>query len=701
LATLSGIAMLAGLVAAGVAAHELRDRAGRGRGLSVRDFRVPQPPGRKVPPRTAEPTVEAPQPVIARAGLRTRPAEYLTVATTGFALGMGGIAFPLLGPLSVIPSTYAATPYLKQGIATAWRERRSNVDLTNVVLFATLAATKSYALYGWLGFATAAPHIFLNWLQVRTEADFARSFGLPDEMCHRRSGSCLESVPASELEVGDEVLIRAGQTVPVDGVVLEGVGAVDTHRLTGEQGQTEVAAGDRVFASGFVAGGEFVIRTEAAGADTLAQQLVELLRTGAQQRDSVRLESEVFADKVSPFSLLAGAAVLPFLPVDSAIAMLMAKPGVHYRIGGPLTYLRASSLAARDGIMMKDCRAFDGLADATMFVFDKTGTLTTETPFLADVTPLGGRSPEEVLRVAASLEIDQPHPIARSLVSAAQSWGLPLAPVGPVVTEAGRGLRADAATHRYLLGGPRLLEEAEVPVPPDVRVRLGEIGARGHSAVLLAEDRRLIGLFEIAPELRPEARDVISRLHAAGAKTAIISGDRRASTETLARRLGIDLVFADTLPQDKADIIQGLQADGEVVCYVGDGINDAAALLQADASVSLAEASRLATEAAQVVLTTGGLALLVVAHELARRMKGTRETTKLLTILPPLVSFVGILGFGMGPVFSAVNGQVALWSGVANSFRLKADGQVAPSTDTAESRASFATPPWQTTVAAE
>ena len=689
MSVLGSAAMVAGLAVAGVIAHEIRDPETRKKlaGLRTRDlgFRnlgkaKPQDAAESAPAASvagemtdAEQAVpQTPRPP-SRAGFDASPQEYLYVSGAGFAMAIAGVVVPVLGPLSVVPTAYSAVPYMKHGIERLVAERYPNVDVLEFVLLCSLLALPSYSLAAFNNVTAIVPHVLLKRLQDESETELADVFGDDDALCSRIAGNSMEEVPREELRIGDIVLVRAGQTVPVDGIVIGGAAALDTHKLTGEQMLAEVGAGDQVLASSFVASGEVRVRAEAAGADTQASKLSQILLNGARYRDQIKLRSEAFADRMTPATLAVGLAAVPALGLNAAAGLINSTPGIYYRISGPTALLRASTLAARAGILVKDGRALEEMGDVDRVVFDKTGTLTTETLVLREVHAESSAERTRILQLAAALERDQPHPIARAIVDAAGELGMDGSPPHTVTTVRGLGVTATIDGSDVMIGSERLMRQMDVPVPETTRAELDRLGRDGNTAVMVAIDGEIAGLIELEPHLRPEARAIIDALHDLGLKTAIISGDRRSSTEALAARLGIDEVYAETLPQHKSEIIENMQADGHKVCFVGDGINDTAALRQANVSVSIAGATDLATETAQVILSQGGLVRLVTFARLARQLAGRQAVSKWATAVPPAASVATILTLGTGVLGSFVANQAALWGGVAVAAFWKMD----------------------------
>ena len=437
-------------------------------------------------------------------------------------------------------------------------------------------------------------------------------------------------IACEDLRCGDILVLDAGQTVPVDGVIVAGVATLDQHRLTGESQPVDKGPGESVLAATLVVGGRIQVRVERTGHATRAAQIAQVLNRTVEQQETR------IADQFQQLEHTR----LPML-VGGALGWLVGGPttgvaviGCNYLIGliplRLLALLNGLQAGVEHGILIKDGRALERLPGVDTLVFDKTGTLTLEQPRLVRVHPARGRDEDAVLRLAAAAEQRQTHPIARAILTAAAQRQLAIPPIDAAHLALGLGLAAQLDGQCLRIGSARFLAGEGLPLPPDLESVGTAAQAQGHALIYVALDDAVQGAIEVAADVRPEAAATVAWLKRQGLRLYIVSGDQPAPTRALAAALGLDGWFADTGPEQKADKVRALQAAGRRVCFVGDGINDALALRQADASVSLRGATTVATDAAQVVLMDDDLTQLTTLWTLAQRVHASLDGTQRL-----------------------------------------------------------------------
>jgi len=331
-----------------------------------------------------------------------------------------------------------------------------------------------------------------------------------------------------------------------------------------------------------------------------------------------------------------------------------------------LSYLQ---VAAQRGILVKDGRALEALDEVDTVLFDKTGTLTLEQPTVSRVLCYNGVAEPEILRYAAAAEAKQSHPIARAILQAAHDHGLDLPLLEDAQYKVGYGLKTQIEGRTTRVGSVRFMSAEQIAVPAEVAVQQAASHTAGNSLVLVALDGEVVGAIELQPTLRPEARQIISNLHARGIQTAIISGDNEAPTQRLAAELGIDRYFAEVLPEDKANLVTQLQEEGHKVCFVGDGINDSIALKSADVAVSLRGATTIATDMAEIVFMDGTLGQLPTLFELADDFAANMRTNLLAAVVPGAIGIVGTFFFGWGMTLCVLLNQGSSPAGIYNAVR--------------------------------
>lgn len=502
---------------------------------------------------------------------------------------------------------YAMWPLLQQSWYLAVHERRFSL-LHLLVLYLGAMWLGGYFLIGSLGLILIALNRKLELLsQTVTRTQLTQLFGeQPQRVWVLMDGVEVE-IPFTRLGAGHVLVLNAGQPIPVDGVVVAGAAVVDQHRLTGESQPVDKSVGDPVLAATLVLAGRLQVRVEKTGSETVAAKIA-LVLDDTVRRQQVRFSDQFRRLEKTKWVMLPAGALGWVVGGPTAMAAMF---GCNYLMSliplRLLTLLNGLKSAAERGLLIKDGRALERLPGVDTIVFDKTGTLTLEVPTVAAVHPVSGWDAHAVLTYAAAAEAHQSHPIAQAIVAEAARLGLALPALGHAAVEVGRGLTADISGSRVSVGSERFLRELGLDPGDDLDETRGRVSALGHTLVYVALDQAVIGAVELAAGLRPEAAETVAWLAGLGLKRYILSGDQDAPTRALTEALGLDDCFANVLPAQKAERIKALQQQGARVCFIGDGINDAIALRQADVSISLSGATTVATDAAQIVLMDNDL----------------------------------------------------------------------------------------------
>lgn len=583
-----------------------------------------------------------------------------------FLLGLGAVTTPVVGltglPLLVYNYIYmmrkVRESYLKKGKLT-------------VVVFDAL--TVSFALF--MGFFFTASLLFTalfttNRLIARTEreaqTDFSRIFGeLADSVWLFKEGVEVE-VPLSSLQSQDTIVVHAGEMIPVDGHVVSGEGIVDQHLLTGESQPVEKKVGDEVFTSTLLISGSFHVRVEKQGSETITGQIAQTLEHAATFKLHAQSRGDRIVEQGASRTMLASITALPLIGLNHAIALSYSGFGYQMRMAAPLMVLNYLRIASRNGILVKDGRALDTLQQIDTIVFDKTGTLTEEVPQVERVVACEGFTQQQLLQYAASAEQRQKHPIAQAICSYARQQGVSLLELINTDYAVGHGLRVDMlesareqSRRSILIGSRRFVDKAGIQVPENIDTIEAEAGERGYSIVYVTADNgELMGVIELRPALRPQARAAVDALHELGMTLYIISGDQEKPTRYLAQSLGVDHYFAETLPEGKAKHIEALQAEGHKVCFIGDGINDSVALQKADVSVSLHGAATIAQDTADIILMTPDLLHLPYLIRISGELHQHMNHSEWLNTASGIACVSGVLVLGMG-----LSGAILLYSG--------------------------------------
>lgn len=477
-------------------------------------------------------------------------------------------------------------------------------------------------------------------------------------------------VDISIVKQGDLVIVTAGNIIPVDGRITEGVASIDQHILTGEAQPAEKQPGDEVFALTTVLSGQIQMAVEKAGEETTAAQIGEILNSTVDVKTDMQLWSESLSHRSVLPSMLLSAGLVPFIGTDSALAFLNTHPRYRSSVPCAFTLINYLNLATQHGVLVKDGRTLELLTSVDTVVFDKTGTLTEEKPHVGYVHACAELGQNTILTLAAAGEQRQTHPIARAIVEAAATQKLTLPEVDQTAYKVGYGLTVTINAQRVRVGSVRFIEMESIAIPNTIIQIQETCYSEGHSLVLVAVDNQVVGAVEIHATVRPEAVAVVQALRAQGIEAMyIISGDHEAPTRKLATTLGIDHYFAETLPENKADLIDKLQQSGKSVCYIGDGINDSIALKKAHISISMRGASTVATDTANIVLMDGTLNNLPLLFEMAQEYQGNMRQTFAVTLLPSLIGAGGALFLHWGLITTILLNQVGIVLGVGNAMR--------------------------------
>ena len=474
-------------------------------------------------------------------------------------------------------------------------------------------------------------------------------------------------IPFDALQTNDVIVVSAGQVIPVDGLITKGVASVDQHKLTGESQPVEKGIGDAVFASTIVLIGRICVQTDKTGRETVAAQIGEILNQTADFKNEIQSRGEMIADKMTMPTIALSLLTWPILGYGSAVAVLTNTLGFKMRFFAPASMLTFLNIASQQGILIKDGRSLDLLHQIDTVIFDKTGTLTLEQPYVGRIHTLEGIDEEELLRYAAATESGQTHPIAKAILGAAYEKKLTLPSIKDAAYKVGYGIQVELSDRTVHVGSHRFMRLEKVEIPPPLLDIQASCHEQGHSLVMVAFDRQIVGAIELHATIRPEAKRLVEQLYQRGMSTYIISGDQEQPTQMLAKRLGVDCYFANTLPEHKAAHIERLQNAGRSVCFVGDGINDSIALKKANVSISLRGATTIATDTAQVVLMDGTLNQLNQLFHLSQHFQENMKRNLLIATLPSMVCLGGIFFLHWGVTIGALISPGVLFVGLANA----------------------------------
>ncbi len=486
-------------------------------------------------------------------------------------------------------------------------------------------------------------------------------------------------VPAEQVRVGDLLRIRPGEKVPTDGEVVDGSSAVDESMLTGESVPVDKVPGEKVAGATVNTSGVLTVRATAIGSDTALAQIVSLVSSaqagkGQAERLADRI-SAVFVPSVIVIALLtfggwwllSGDALAGLIP---AVAVLIVACPCALGLATPVAIMVGTGRGASLGILIKGVEVLERTRKITTVVFDKTGTLTRGEMALTDTEVGAGTDPGELLRRAGAVEADSEHPIGQAIVAAAREEHGPLPAVTGFESLAGHGVRAEVEDKTVWVGRRKLAAEAGLVLPDELAAAASRLEAQGRTAVFVGWDGQVRGVLAVADTLKDGAADTVAELHRMGLKVAMITGDNARTAAAIADRVGIDTVLAEVLPADKQSEVTRLQAAGEVVAMVGDGVNDAPALVAADLGIAIGTGTDVAIESSDLTLIRGELSGVPTAIRLSRRTYRT-IWQNLGWAFVYNVALIPLAAFGLlNPIFAGAAMGFSSVSVVTNSLRL-------------------------------
>jgi len=500
-----------------------------------------------------------------------------------------------------------------------------------------------------------------------------------------------EDVPMDRVQAGDRLRVRPGEKVPVDGVVLEGETSIDESMVTGEPIPVEKFKGSKVTGGTVNGTGSVVMQAQRVGSETLLAQIVRMVSEAQRTRAPIQR----LADVVSAYFVLAvlGVAALTFLgwalfgpeprmvyAIVAAVSVLIIACPCALGLATPMSIMVGVGRGATEGVLIKNAEALEILEKVDTLVVDKTGTLTEGKPRLSEIIAAAGTERQEILRLAASLERASEHPLAAAIVAAAENEGAQLANTQDFRSLTGKGVVGKVDGHSVALGNVALLQELSIDAGP-LRARAEDLRREGHTVMFVTIDNRAAGLVAVSDPIKQSTQEAIEILHREGVKIAMLTGDSRTTAEAVARRLGIDRVEAEVLPEQKAEVIKRLQAEGRIVGMAGDGVNDAPALAQAQVGIAMGTGTDVAIESAHVTLVKGDLRGIAKARRLSRAtMRNIRQNLFFAFVYNvlgvPLAAgalypFFGVL---LSPIIASAAMTFSSVSVIANALRLRRVG---------------------------
>jgi Cu+-exporting ATPase len=495
-------------------------------------------------------------------------------------------------------------------------------------------------------------------------------------------------IPLEEVQPGNRLRVRPGEKVPVDGVVLEGRSTVDDSMITGEPVPAEKAPGNKVTGATVNATGTFVMRAERVGSGTLLAQIVQMVAEAQRSRAPI----QGLADTVSAWfvpgviiaalltfagwSLFGPASAMTFALVNAVAVLIIACP-CALGLATPMSIMVGTGRGARAGVLVKNAEALELMEKVDTLVVDKTGTLTEGKPRLAGVTAIGPAGEDELLRLAASLERGSEHPLAAAIVRSAEERGLTFGGVTDFSSETGKGVVGVVDARRVAIGNLALFASLGIE-PAGLAARAEELRKDGKSVMLIAVDGMTLGLLAVGDPIKESAVGALTALRGDRIRTVMLTGDSRTTAEAVGRKLGLDDIAADVLPDQKAAVVRDLQKKGRIVAMAGDGINDAPALAQAQIGIAMGTGTDVAMQSAAMTLVKGDLQGIVRARRLSRAvMRNIRENLFFAFVFNGLAipiaagALYPAFGLSLNPMIASAAMSLSSVLVIGNALRLR------------------------------
>lgn len=497
-----------------------------------------------------------------------------------------------------------------------------------------------------------------------------------------------EDVPLDQVRAGDLLRVRPGEKVPTDGIVVEGASSVDESMVTGESIPVEKGAGDAVIGGTVNTTGSFIMRAERVGAETMLARIVQMVAEAQRSRASIQKLADRVAGVFVPAVIVV--AIVTFLVwaffgpeprlahgLINAVAVLIIACPCALGLATPMSIMVAMGKGATGGVLFKNAEAIEMLRKIDTLVVDKTGTLTEGKPTLVSITPAADWNEGELLRLAASLERASEHPLAAAIVRGAQERGLELSKVDQFESLTGKGVRGKIDGRDVALGNRTLLNELKVE-SGDLAEKAESLRNDGQTVMFVAVDNRIAGLLGVADPIKESTPEALRLLHAEGLRVVMVTGDNRTTAEAVAKKVNVDEVIAEVLPEQKVEIVKRLQNEGRVVAMAGDGINDAPALAQSHAGIAMGTGTDVAIASAGVTLVKGDLRGIARARRLSRATMRNIKQNLFWAFIYNLLGVpvaAGVLypffGLLLSPMLAAAAMSFSSVSVIGNALRLR------------------------------
>lgn len=556
----------------------------------------------------------------------------------------------LPAPLKVIYTAVMSVKYIIKGVKCLWR-RKLKVEVLDAAAIAVSVLRRDFGTAGSVMFLLGIGEILEEWTRKKSLDDLARSMSLNIEKVWLKQEETEVLVPISQIREGDLVTVHMGNLIPLDGTVASGESMVNQASLTGESMPVKKESGSTVYAGTVVEEGEITIQVRQAAGATRYEKIVTMIEESEKLKSSVEGKASNLANVLVPYSL--GGTLLTYLltrNVQKALSILMVDFSCALKLAMPVSVLSAMREAGNHHITVKGGKYLEAAAEADTIVFDKTGTLTKAKPVVADIITFSGRDQNEMLRIAACLEEHFPHSMANAVIQEARKRNLTHEEMHTKVEYiVAHGIASYINGEKVLIGSSHFVFEDEKSLIPPEEMDKFEGRPDQYSHLYLAIAGQLAAIICIADPLREEAKEVVSALRNCGFKRIVMmTGDSDRTANAIARSVGIEEYYSEVLPEDKADFIQKVKANGHKVVMIGDGINDSPALSAADVGIAVSEGAALAREIADITISADDLTELVT---LKRISMGLMKRINW--------NYRSVIGFNLGLIVLGVTGVLA------------------------------------------
>jgi heavy metal translocating P-type ATPase len=555
-----------------------------------------------------------------------------------------------LTPMTLVLIGYFSANIFRRAISAIFKEKQIRFDIIDAIgislclLFGYIAST---AFMIWV---LDLAHLLLENTRKKSRQYIVDIFGEQPRFAWLLIDGQEIQIEVKNLQQGDIIVVSTGESIPIDGIVVEGEALVDQQSLTGESAPVEKHKQEKVFATTILVAGKIKVKVLNTGEDTLASKIIQIINEASGFHIKLQSMGEKIADNMVIPTL--GLGILGYATVGpkALLAIVNADYGTGIRVAAPIALLASLGVAAKNGLLIKDSKVFEILKNIDVVLFDKTGTLTSEIPRVSRIVASNEHFSEtEILFYTATAEQKFSHPIATAILEKAKEEGMALPEYDESQYYIGLGIEVDIHGHLVKVGSSRYMERERITIPPSIKSALEETRARGQTGILTAINNEIAGMIELKSKVRDEAAQVIADLKREGIKEIVlISGDHEAPTKELSHKLGIDRYFAGVMPHEKADYVKRLQREGKKVMMVGDGINDSAALSYADIGVSLKGGSTIAVDVADVIFMDGSLKKFHYLFKITNLLQDNVRKSFYLIAVPNTIciagAFMGIFG---------------------------------------------------------